>query len=97
MTAIDLDQLEAVYLAAPPGPYQPLGRPPRYFGLCYKANGGTHSVGGDGSIQPALVDFLLAAHTAVPQLIAEVRRLQAEVAALTDTNKKLRAKSARSS
>lgn len=94
MSAVDLDQLEAVYLAAPPGPYQPAGKPPRPYGIFYKSNGATYSVGGDGSIHPSLVNFLLAAHTAVPQLIAEVRRLQGQVAALTDTNKKLRAKSA---
>lgn len=82
VTEKQLQELERVIAAAPPGPYTPSGRPPNYFGFHYRFGGGIHQVGIGGDLLPSLVHFILAAADQLPELVTEVRRLQAENARL---------------
>lgn len=82
MTDTELDEIDALADAATPGPWQALG-------LMQPAP--NYAVIGGGSIptQVAVVTrenaaFIAAARTALPALIAEVRRLSREVEAIRD-------------
>lgn len=95
VSAAELAEALAVTSALPGEDWTPAGSATRPYGLNYRiGGGGIRQVGGDGSIEPELVLFILAARSLMPRLLAEHQRLNAEVARLTDINKKLRAKSA---
>jgi hypothetical protein len=97
VSAADLAEALAVTNALPGEDWRPAGNPAKPYGLNYRYSGGSRHVGGDGSIPHELVRFILIAHALLPRLVEEHERLSAEVARLTDLNKKLRAKSAASS
>lgn len=91
ITEAQLDELEQVLANAPPGPWLPDGSPSAPYGWRYAHRGSIYSAGGDGSLHPQVVLFILAAVEHMPSLIQEVRRLTAEVERLTNLNKTLRA------
>lgn len=98
ISAAELAEALAVTNALPGEGWTAAGDPKAPYGLNYFISGGRRQVGGDGSMEPELVKFILVAHALLPRLLAENQRLNDEVARLrrtaTDINKKLRAKSA---
>lgn len=94
LSAAELAEALAVTNALPGEGWTPAGSPSRPYGLNYRIGGGIRQVGGDGSMEPELIRFILIAHSILPRLLEENQRLNGEVARLTDANKKLRAKSA---
>lgn len=88
--ASELAEAMAVVAALPGDDWSPAGDPLKPYGLNYRISGGIRQVGGDGSIEPELVRFILIAHSILPRLLEENQALYAEVERLKAENKKLR-------